>query len=609
MGQIGNVWVDIGGNASGLLSEANKAKAAIESISTAAKSATWNPLQGMVGNTQSLDDYLAGLENAKETADSGTKAYGLLRNAVGAFFTYQTAKRIVNFFKESYNETIQYTEAIQNFSRLTGASVEESSRMVQVTEALGITTSTLSLALQQAVRKGYEPTVANLMKMSDEYRALTDPIEKATYLMERFGTRSATTSQQMAELLNLGSETISQMANDVNSALVLSTTDVFQGYLSKIVKARLTDYYQGIKTTVGLEAGGILYTATTDQKTRVRDLEQLGLQLKEAGYSQEQWNVAMRESANDMGLIIDQYGNIIESAADAQITSTGIAKLLPWMQKQDILRENFLETAWASEEVANSYQYMTEEEIKAQIEHEALLNSLELEIGLSGEISSMQETYATAMKKAGSSTKKQQAAIDDLNESYQSFILNSLQSLGTDPTATMGIAYAFGEIDDKSLAVFSAISRINDEFSVGSDEWINAIENVYSRIGDLDNIQVSDKGFTITIMVNYLVNGMPAYNPSAPIAAIDARVNRYLGENVGGMHGGSFVGLAHGGIVPPGFSNDRMPIWVSSGERVDVTPAGNKNIENEQLAGMINELLFAIRGLPRDIRDAVQMVS
>ena len=79
-------------------------------------------------------------------------------------------------------------------------------------------------------------------------------------------------------------------------------------------------------------------------------------------------------------------------------------------------------------------------------------------------------------------------------------------------------------------------------------------------------------------------------------------------KNAGGMHGGSFVGLQHGGVVPPGFSNDGMPVWVSSGEKLDVTPAGNKSVENEQLAGMISELMYAIRGLPRDIRDAVQMV-
>jgi hypothetical protein len=53
------------------------------------------------------------------------------------------------------------------------------------------------------------------------------------------------------------------------------------------------------------------------------------------------------------------------------------------------------------------------------------------------------------------------------------------------------------------------------------------------------------------------------------------------GGGRGGMHGGSFIGMQHGGIVPPGFSNDGMPIWVSSGERVDVTPAGNKSVNGQ----------------------------
>ena len=56
------------------------------------------------------------------------------------------------------------------------------------------------------------------------------------------------------------------------------------------------------------------------------------------------------------------------------------------------------------------------------------------------------------------------------------------------------------------------------------------------------------------------------------------------------MHGGSFIGMQHGGIVPPGYSNDGMPIFISSGERVDVTPAGNVNKVNKNEGG--NTLRF-----------------
>jgi hypothetical protein len=55
---------------------------------------------------------------------------------------------------------------------------------------------------------------------------------------------------------------------------------------------------------------------------------------------------------------------------------------------------------------------------------------------------------------------------------------------------------------------------------------------------------------------------------------------RGIPENVF-KHGGTFIGGIHGMTVPPGFSNDGMPIFVSSGERVDVTPAGNKSVSQQ----------------------------
>jgi len=94
------------------------------------------------------------------------------------------------------------------------------------------------------------------------------------------------------------------------------------------------------------------------------------------------------------------------------------------------------------------------------------------------------------------------------------------------------------------------------------------------------------------------INAMPSYKKiiieieqrtksmSAEAARWYGQYYEWQSQQSGSMHGGSFIGMAHGGVVPPGFSNDGMPLWVSSGERVDVTPAGNKSVNSE---GAVNK--------------------
>ena len=73
------------------------------------------------------------------------------------------------------------------------------------------------------------------------------------------------------------------------------------------------------------------------------------------------------------------------------------------------------------------------------------------------------------------------------------------------------------------------------------------------------------------------------------------------------MHGGTFVNLAHGGIVAPGYSNDGMMVNVSSGEQLEVTPAGNKDITESALLAEMQGLRADMEALPLMLRDAVML--
>jgi hypothetical protein len=246
---------------------------------------------------------------------------------------------------------------------------------------------------------------------------------------------------------------------------------------------------------------------------------------------------------------------------------------------------------------------------------ENLNSEMELEVGLAGDVTKAWVSYNDEMIKAGDSTEKQGAAFEKLGESYEDFILSTMKDLGAGSDATMGVAYAFGEIDDNSLAAFGAVAQLTNSFEQGAitvDQYINGLVGVKDRMDDLNGIKLKDK--SMTIRINYLINGSYANMPSGLASGLGQSIITGGGNTTSrnwGMHGGSFIGMAGGGsmMVPPGFSNDGMPLFVSSGERVDVTPAGNKNSGDDDLLSEMKAIRSELKGLPIMLRDAVLLAA
>jgi len=562
MGLIGRVWAEIGGNADGLKKAVQEGKDALKSIGTEAQSASTqstNALSGFAAQAAMvIGGIAAALKIAQETFDlaaEGAQIASLEQASIKLANSYDTSMTaIVKAVQTASFETITEYDAMKaaNLAMTMGVSTNanEIANLIQIAiergRAFGLTTD-----------QAFSKIVTGIGRQSPK---VLDDLG--------FSIRGASGAQEYLNLvLEQGNAELAKQGG-----LMMDVSTPYQQATTKISQT-----FQDIKKSL---AYGFLDLFASPEEVAQINRERASIALTTGDYQE------YKEATIDL--------------AQAQGKQA-------W--QMHILTEEQFKNAQSIKAQASVMGMTAETIIKEKSELYDLDSEMALSIGLSGDLATAQQTYAEAMKKAGGSTQKQQAAIDDLNESYEDFILNTLQSLEVSPEATMGIAYAFGEIDDSSLAVFGAINKINEKFEVGSNDWIKALENVKNKMGDLAGLQIGDKSATITIYIRYLTSGILSAGQAAEAGRLTGQYNQWVKENVGGMHGGSFVGLAHGGIVPPGFSNDGMPLMVSSGERVDVTPAGNKSVENEQLAGMINELLFAIRGLPRDIRDAVQMVS
>ena len=115
--------------------------------------------------------------------------------------------------------TVDYAKQIRDLMRITGDTAEETSKLIQVADDATVSYEALSTAMLGAVRKGIDPSVDSIARLSDEYLALAPGLERTKFLMDNFGRSGA----QIGQLMEMGSQAIlaaGQAAED--TGLVMS---------------------------------------------------------------------------------------------------------------------------------------------------------------------------------------------------------------------------------------------------------------------------------------------------------------------------------------------------------------------------------------------------
>jgi hypothetical protein len=153
-------------------------------------------------------------------------------------------KAVINCGKEFVN----YATQVENVSRTIGTTTEEASYLIQAADDLFISTETLTQGLKTAITKGYSPTIDGLKKMRDEYQAISDPIEKSKYSVDRFGRAGI----EMLKFLEATPEKFDEMAEGARTAgLVLDDKAVASSKRFKESLDTMNDAISGIKINMG----------------------------------------------------------------------------------------------------------------------------------------------------------------------------------------------------------------------------------------------------------------------------------------------------------------------------------------------------------------------
>jgi len=141
-------------------------------------------------------------------------------------------------YAETITKTADYAKEVRDLSRTIGASAEESSKLIQAADDMGISYQTLTSAMEGAIRKGADPSIAGIAKLAEQYNAIQNPIEKTAFLMDTFGKAGA----DLGPLMEQGAAGIRAMGEEAKKAgLVLDEKAVQAARNYEIALDNLTD--------------------------------------------------------------------------------------------------------------------------------------------------------------------------------------------------------------------------------------------------------------------------------------------------------------------------------------------------------------------------------
>lgn len=183
----------------------------------------------------------------KETVQSLVSVKSAITNTVGAAgLLIGAGASIKKMFDESVGSLVEYANQVRTVQNATGASAEDSSKLIQILDDQKISYETLTKAIAKN-SKEYDFSINGIANMSDEYLRLRTSQEKATFMQERFGKSWV----DFVPVMQKGKQAILDAADATSGSLVLTQQSIDATRRLEVAQDSLSDAIEGAKIAAG----------------------------------------------------------------------------------------------------------------------------------------------------------------------------------------------------------------------------------------------------------------------------------------------------------------------------------------------------------------------
>jgi len=413
---------------------------------------------------------------------------------------WATLKKAVD---ETVGAYVKYADQVREISQVTGASAEETSRLLQVTDDYKIDAEALNTVMKKMATEGFSFTTESLAVLSDEYLQLNSGVERQIFLNEKFGKQGIA----FAEIMLQGGAAIRDQAAAISDNLILTEQALVKAREYEIAQDNLNDSLEGMKIAVGerivpaltdqidlimkaaayteaynraqqlgIKVSTNLYYGYSMINGQYATLEDLLLAIAEAEKEQE---TAFKKANPEIEIANRYIGNLADSTQNAttQTTMFGFAVLDGVDALQQANNEFGFIISFARQYETNLNNVQSAEEELKTAEEELFAMSQPGWKGTWSEIQTAQDKVDGLKTKLGDA---KQAAADATNEMIGTFLQAQLTADGV-----------FSEADiQKVLDYRLAVGLITKEAYAAAKEALKIAENL-AKIPDEVNTQIN----------------------------------------------------------------------------------------------------------------------
>lgn len=605
---------------------------------------------------KALEQSLSGLEQAGQEAQDGLDGVGAAGDeaARGAGAAGDGAEQASDSFKiaglsltdlksgldmagqalqkvgQAYDATVgavlAYSDQVRDLARISGASTEETSRLIQASDDLQVEYSTLEQAAKALAKDGIALTTEELAKASDEYLAIEDAGERAEYATTRFGRAGL----ELTKVLETGGAALREMAAATDENLVMTEEQVKAARDLEVQLDNLEDSVMGVKLAVGnalipalvdaiekmMAFGGAIKKTLTVNEDIASVVKQHSTEVLKTAKSYDEWYTEMVRVAKVAGYNVSATGELTRAVvgANGAVTqvSVGVNLLTDYYK-------NMADEGTRAAAAADRFKKSNDDLAPAiTITTSAIdLNAAALE---AQERDLADATTASGTLRTDMALTAGQ--VSDLTSKYGSLSNAQLYNIlvaGLDKDAAISLGIAMGILSPQVIAARDAAESLNKKYQLGAIDAATYAGRATELAAAIAKLQ--DKSITITTYYNNVGQPMTpeqqaANNPNNPNGPgqsggspeIDRSGVIYYNAPVAPDNPDRPDKYAQGGTytIPPGY-NESWPVGpnavASSGETVTVTPKGEAAAApmggDKAVLDVLTSILDAINKLDR----------
>lgn len=582
----------------------------------------------------------------KSASLSLTDLKSVIDMAVGAFQTVAAAAQSV------INPVVDYAAEIRTLGRTIGSTAEESSKLIQAADDVGISAGTLQSAMEAAIKKGVSPTIEGISALSEEYLAIQDPIARTKFLMDKFGKSGADLGPLMeqgaagiraagdaAEVAGLVmSEQAVQAARDYEIAMddledsslalkITLTEKLLPGVIGIIdamsTQANLTRVWneaQEAGIVTGEEWGAVHYaiaggftseaevlaelnTKLADYKTQLEEVDPAVQNMRLAAAAVKAAQVEETAAIDDTSAAVSRFNAILagavgnelaryeESQGDIQekiaatraelekytrLNGQTVTVITDTVQAQQNLTIALAEQETAAGGLAEAQRTLAENtDPEKQLQLEAAVARAQQAFG--GAQGQVGEWNAALAESGGTYVTDYTKKINEITGELYTLEEAAAANAAAHEEATERILFGYLQqalaVDGLTRDEIKALTSVAGQWGLLDQATVTAVDGILDAADDLAN------GGSMAAFENQ-VNGVRDAILGVPTdIPVTFHVNT-TGQMPSFTNNGGNANAFAGGAdftVPPGYPNDSFPMFVQSGEHVQVTPAGQSN--------------------------------